>query len=105
MDENLYLENIRKNIKAIKSTGNLSSSKSLEEILRASIDADSFPPSDTHNVKQNEVIYMIFDSSPIGLSYIDLTSRFPYFSARGNEYILVAYHYDANVTLAQPLKK
>ena len=47
---------------------------------------------------------MIFDSSPTGLSYIDLTGRFPYLSVRGNEYILVAYRYDANAILAQPFK-
>ena len=35
---------------------------------------------------------------------MDLTGKFPYRSARGNQYILVAYHYDANAILAQPIK-
>ena len=35
---------------------------------------------------------------------MDLTGRFPYKSAHGNQYILVAYHYDANAILAQPIK-
>ena len=102
MNNTVYIKNIRKNVKAIKSIGKVSSSKSPEEILRVSIDADSFPTSDTPNVKQNKVIYMRFDSSPTSLSYVDLTSIFPYRSARRNEYILVAYHYDANEILVQP---
>ena len=47
----------------------------------------------------------MFDSSPTGLAYIDLTDRFPYRSERGNEYILVGYHYDANAILCTALKK
>ena len=37
-------------------------------------------------------------------AYMDLIGRFPYCSSRGNEYILVAYHYDANAILGVPLK-
>lgn len=59
-----------------------------------------FSSSDGPNIKTNEVIYALFNSSPSGLAYIDLTGRFPYRSARGNEYIFVAYHYDANAILA-----
>ena len=36
--------------------------------------------------------------------FIDLTGRFPYKSSRGNEYILIAYHYDSNAILGLPLK-
>ena len=68
------------------------------------MDIDLFPPSDSPNLKINEVIYSIIDSPPTGLSYIDLTGRFPYKSTRGNEHILVGYHYDANAILATPLK-
>ena len=35
---------------------------------------------------------------------MDLMGRFPYQSSRGHEYILVAYNYDGNAILAQPLK-
>ena len=35
---------------------------------------------------------------------MDLTGRFPYASSRGNEYIMIFYHYDANAILAQPMK-
>ena len=73
-------------------------------MLREHIDKDAFPPSDNPNIKTNEVIYAIFDSSSKGLAYIDLTGRFPYRSAQGNEYILVGYHYDANAILSTALK-
>ena len=36
--------------------------------------------------------------------YSDLTGQFPMQSDRGNNYILVAYHYDANNILTTPLK-
>ena len=36
--------------------------------------------------------------------YYDLTGQFPVQSDRGNNYILVAYHYDANNVLTTPLK-
>ena len=34
----------------------------------------------------------------------NLTGRFPYPSSRGNNYILLAYHYDANAILVTALK-
>ena len=104
MDEKIYLDNIRKNIKALIASGKTDSSQSLEDIICASMHKDCFPPSDSPNIKRNEVLYSLVESSPSGLSYIDLTGRFPYRSAQGNEYILVAYHYNANAILAQPLK-
>ena len=47
----------------------------------------------------------MFDSSPTGLAYINLTGRFPYRSAGGNKYVLVGYHYNANPILCTALKK
>ena len=38
------------------------------------------------------------------MGYIDLTGRFPYKSARGNQYLLVAYHFDANAIYSHPIK-
>ena len=35
---------------------------------------------------------------------MDLTGRFPYKSSRGNEYILIAYHFDSNVIWGLPVK-
>ena len=45
-------------------------------------------------------MYTVFTTGPTGLGYTDLTGRFPYCSARGNEYIFIGYHYDANAILA-----
>ena len=104
INETAYLDNIRKNIKVLKASATPESSKNLTDLLRVSIDADDFPPSDNPDLKTNEVTYAMFDSSPTGLVYIDLTGRFPYQSARGNEYILIGYHYDANAILCKALK-
>ena len=103
-DNSTYLENIKKNITALRAKANSDDKKNLEQIIRDSWDEDAFPSSDIPNQKTNEVVYAIFDSSPSGLAYIDLTGRFPYRSARGNEYIIVGYHYDANAILATALK-
>ena len=35
---------------------------------------------------------------------MDLTGRFPYKSSRGNEYILIAYHFDFNAILGVAIK-
>ena len=99
-----YLKNIQKNIKALRDSAKPGDKKSLTDLLQSSINDDAFPSSDTPNIKRNEVTYALFESSPTGLAYIDLTGRFPYRSARGNEYILVGYHYDANAILSTALK-
>ena len=104
IDNAIYLDHIRKNIKALKATATPGENKSMEELLRNSIDVDAFPLSDIPNIKTNEVIYIIFESYPTGLAYIDLRGRFPYTSARGNEYILVVYHLDATAILSTALK-
>ena len=49
------------------------------------------------------MVYAIIDQKE-DLAYMDLTGRFPYKSSKGNEYVLVAYHYDANAILVQALK-
>ena len=65
----------------------------------------TFPtPSNTTTIS-NEVCYtMITASDTTSKAYIDLTGRFPFQSSRGRNYILVAYHYDANAILAIALK-
>ena len=72
--------------------------------LNADIDQDAFPDSPSPNEKTNNVVYMLYSSSSKGMGYIDLTGRFPYRSESGNQYILVAYHHDANAIYGQPLK-
>ena len=81
---------------------NLQSTKVVQVTLEDA-HADSFPTPDTPNVKMNGILCMLMQTKEdTGKAYIDLTSRFPIFSARGNEYILVGYHYDANAIRATP---
>ena len=49
-----------------------------------------------------EVLLQLFD--PTEINYSDLTRKFPVQSDRGNDYILVAYHYNANNILTTSLK-
>ena len=49
----------------------------------------------THNYITHAAVYSIIAVK--NKEYMDLTGRFPYFSSRGNEYVLIAYHYDANI--------
>ena len=48
-----------------------------------------------------EVLLQVFDLTE--KIYSDLTGQFPVQSDRGNNYILVAYHYDANNIITTPL--
>ena len=51
--------------------------------------------------RTNDVIYSLVSSKD--KAYMDLTGRFPYCSSRGNEYVLISYHYDANAIQGIPL--
>ena len=63
-----------------------------------------FPASNIPNIKNHEVIYSLTTVEELKIAYTDLTGRFPVQSSRGNNYILVAYHPDANAILVAPLK-
>ena len=65
-------------------------------------DEDMNPPSDIPNIKTHDVILSITSKSD--KAFMDLTGRFPHCSSRGNEYILIIYHYDSNAILGLPLK-
>ena len=60
--------------------------------------------SEQPNNKTNDVVYTIVDIKPKTVAYTDLIERLPYRSSRGNEHILVGYHYDDNSILVEPLK-
>ena len=77
--------------------------QSFREALEADIFDDAFPISDEHNKKTNDVIYHICNSGD-GVAYTDLTGKFPYCFSRGSNYIMVAYTYDGNAILAEPVK-
>ena len=55
-------------------------------------------------VKTHSVIYSLATTPGETVAYTDLTGWFPYASSRGHQYIMVAYHYDANAILVQPVK-
>ena len=78
--------------------------QTITDVLHEELDEDSFPPSPTPNIKTNDVAYMVIDKNELSTAYTDLTGRFPCKSSSGNEYLLVAYHYDANCIIANPLR-
>ena len=96
-----YITNIRRNLQKLK---NIDSKKDIKTLLMDDIAKDAFPPSPTPNTKSNQVIYTLLRSEPKNIGYIDLTGKFPFRSAKGNQYILVAYHTDANAIYGQALK-
>ena len=63
--------------------------------------SDIFPPKSTNTT--NELYHSIYKLGE-DKNYMDLTGRFPYQSSRGNNYVYLSYHYDANAILLQMLK-
>ena len=68
------------------------------------IDNDFFPKPEQPNIRSNQVCYVLIQPNETIIGYLDLTSRFPKWFSRGNEYIMIGYHYDTNCILATPLK-
>ena len=50
------------------------------------------------------MVYSLVEHNRNEMGYLDPTGKFPYKSAKGNQYFLVAYHYDANCIWAEPMK-
>ena len=83
---------------------NLQTTKiNLQPIKIEDEDNVTFPTSDSPNVKTRDVCYTIVQMDDTK-AYLDLTGKFPFQSSRGNNYILVAYHHDANAILAEAIK-
>ena len=101
-DFKVTLQRIKQNVKKLKNQ--ISKNAKYDEASQDNILLDSFPLSDSPNKKTNEAIFGIYSSKDVGVGYTDLTGRFPYQSTRGNNYIFVAYHYDANAILVEPIK-
>ena len=96
-----YIDSIKNNIQRLKTS--LPDKISFTDTLKKDIFEDAFPPPQKSNEKTNDVLYALIDSKS-GLGYMDLTGRFPYQSSRGNNYLMVAYNYDANAILVEALK-
>jgi len=94
-----YQGHMSKERQGLQSTKTDMTVASLSETLQ-----DSFPVSETPNTKTYNVCYALLNPQDIVTGYMDLTGRFPKRSSRGNQYILVAYHFDANLIKAVPLK-
>ena len=75
----------------LQSTKNKISQRPPKESDDGDLDDDYCPSMETTSEKQNEVIYAIVEHSKKDFGYMDLTGKFPFVSARGNQYILVAY--------------
>ena len=65
---------------------------------------DVFPTSPSPNIKTNQVAYVLINREEISTAYQDLTGRFPIRSARGNEYVMIGYHFDANYIIGHPVR-
>ena len=64
---------------------------------------DVFPPQES----PTDTCYLVtvaLPSAPAGRRYADQTGKFPVTSGSGNNYALVACHYDCNVILAEPIR-
>ena len=78
--------------------------QSLEDVLQADLNADSFPDSPSPNTKNNDVAYMVINRNDLATAYTNLTGRCPRKPSSGNKYILVAYHFDGNCIISWALK-
>ena len=94
-----YQGHMHKERQGLQSTKTAKTALTLAETLQ-----DLFPTSETPNLKTHNVCYALLNPQDIATGYMDLTGRFPKQSSRGNEYILVGYHFDANLVKGIPLK-
>ena len=94
----------RANLQSTKQPTTTTTVRGLDDIEVKRRNDDYFPSSETPNVKMNEVAFQLISTSQTEKAYMDLTGQYPTKSARGNQYILVAYNYDANAILAEPIK-
>ena len=53
--------------------------------------------------KITELVYTILNMENEATSYTDLIGQFPYQLSRDNTYVFVAYNYDGNVILVEPM--
>ena len=65
---------------------------------------DNVLTSPSPNTCTNDVIYTIIDPTHDIKGCVDLTGRFPRKFFRGNEYVMIGFHDDANSILTEPLK-
>ena len=101
-----HLKQERKNLQSTKKPTILTQACTTTPSIKIEDDEkDYFPTPNIPNIKTKDVVYTVIDTRKMNQASMDLTGRFPYTSRRGNQYILVGYHYDANYIAAVPLKR
>ena len=65
---------------------------------------DIFSTPDKPNGKVNNICYAIVDLTEAIAEYIDLTEHFLKRFLRGNQYLMVGYHYNTNYMQELPIK-
>ncbi|KAL7548835.1 hypothetical protein ACHAWF_012098 [Thalassiosira exigua] len=87
-----HLQRVRKNVRS-------------QAPLRAGIRLNDEDFEVVQETKTNAVYLLVFDTFRFNVTaYTDLTSQFPYTSARGNRYIFFLYSYDGNAILMECMK-
>lgn len=71
--------------------------------LKEALTHEHEPPPKQEN-KTNAVLVALGVTKANGTVYTDLTGNFPITSSSGFQYMLIAYDYDSNAILVQPLK-
>ena len=64
---------------------------------------DGFPKSDEPNMKTHHIVFFLPTTEEAKV-YNNLIDKFLYRSSKGNNYMLVAYNYDANAIFLQVVK-
>ena len=64
----------------------------------------AFPTLPTPNLKINDIIHTIIETEKASKEFLDLTGRFSYRSAQGNQYVMAANHMDTKAILMQAIK-
>ena len=93
------IENKKQRILWLKAK--LKPDKTIKYAIQEASNQNKFPQSPSPNIKTNDVMYMVVNKDEISTAYIDIIGRFPCKSSSGNEYVIVAYHYDANLVMAR----
>ena len=86
------------------SADNITIENTIKNNTQTSSKKENFPESLDPNIKTNKVVYFLLSADQLGLSYLDLTGKYPVQSSRGNNYILIGYHQDANAILVTAIK-
>ena len=93
---------LRKKLEALKSKQK--PGQTLTEKFETELDEEMIPPSPAPITKSHDVAYIIINKDELCTAYTDLTGQFTFRSSRGNQYILVGYHYNTNCIIVEPLK-